>query len=275
MTEAEWQTCESPLPMLIFLRGEVPAEKTRQFVTRIVSGYGDLFPGPGQHISARKCRLFILACLQRLHELPLDEPSRQLMAVYQRYALGEGPRDEFIQASLRIQEVVASGGTALVSHLAAALWTDDPAGVASAAMDIACSVANVKAKDSVAVTCAEATEDDRFAWAFCGGPPDPLWQAARKGVWDEYPDLIREVVGNPFRSAPTIGPAVLAWEGGCVARMAATAYRERDFSPERMGVLADALEEAGYGGSEVLAHLRSGAEHVRGCWAVDALLGRS
>jgi hypothetical protein len=38
-------------------------------------------------------------------------------------------------------------------------------------------------------------------------------------------------------------------------------------------VLADALEEAGCADGDLLGHLRQqGAVHVRGCWAVDALL---
>jgi hypothetical protein len=39
--------------------------------------------------------------------------------------------------------------------------------------------------------------------------------------------------------------------------------------------LADALEEAGCDSADVLAHCRSGGEHVRGCWAVDLLLGKA
>lgn len=39
--------------------------------------------------------------------------------------------------------------------------------------------------------------------------------------------------------------------------------------------LADALEEGGFpDGHTALAHLRSGDEHVAGCWVVDSLLGR-
>ncbi|MGL4554267.1 MAG: hypothetical protein ACRC33_24145 [Gemmataceae bacterium] len=43
--------------------------------------------------------------------------------------------------------------------------------------------------------------------------------------------------------------------------------------PARLAVLADALEEAGASG-DLLAHLRSSGPHVRGCWALDLVLGR-
>jgi hypothetical protein len=39
-----------------------------------------------------------------------------------------------------------------------------------------------------------------------------------------------------------------------------------------MPALADALEAAGCTDAEILAHCRSGDEHVRGCWVVDLLL---
>jgi hypothetical protein len=40
-------------------------------------------------------------------------------------------------------------------------------------------------------------------------------------------------------------------------------------------VLADGLEEAGCQDVQILGHLRSGGDHVRGCWALDLLLGKS
>lgn len=38
---------------------------------------------------------------------------------------------------------------------------------------------------------------------------------------------------------------------------------------------ADALEEAGCDNAEVLSHCRGDGPHVRGCWVVDMLLGKS
>jgi hypothetical protein len=42
-----------------------------------------------------------------------------------------------------------------------------------------------------------------------------------------------------------------------------------------MGLLADALLDAGCADEDLLAHCRRGGEHVRGCWAVDSILGKS
>jgi hypothetical protein len=74
---------------------------------------------------------------------------------------------------------------------------------------------------------------------------------------------------------PPLGEAVLCWDEGLVGKMATGIYDERDFSPERMGVLADALEEAGATDAELLGHLRGPGPHCRGCFALDAVLGKS
>jgi hypothetical protein len=89
--------------------------------------------------------------------------------------------------------------------------------------------------------------------------------------------LLREVFGNP-RRPPAVEPGWLTWHGGVVARLAQAAYEERHLpsgllDPTRLAVLADALDDAGCSDPRLLGHLRSGAGHVRGCFAVDALRG--
>jgi hypothetical protein len=44
--------------------------------------------------------------------------------------------------------------------------------------------------------------------------------------------------------------------------------------PARLAVLADALEDAGCADADLLGHLRGPGPHIRGCWAVDLLLGK-
>jgi hypothetical protein len=91
---------------------------------------------------------------------------------------------------------------------------------------------------------------------------------------DRMCGLLRCIVGNPFRPLPPIPPAVLAWNGGIAVRMAKDIDAARDFRPERMGVLGDALEEAGLDDGDVLSHLRGPGPHCRGCHVVDLLTGR-
>jgi hypothetical protein len=69
-----------------------------------------------------------------------------------------------------------------------------------------------------------------------------------------------------------------SWRTPPALSLAQAAYDERilpsgELDPQRLAVLADALEEAGAEG-ELLEHLRSAGPHVRGCWAVDLLLGK-
>ena len=90
--------------------------------------------------------------------------------------------------------------------------------------------------------------------------------------------LLCELFGNPFHPV-ALDPAWLAWNGGTVAKQAAAAYTERELpsghlDQGHLAVLADALEDAGCNEAELLGHLRSAGPHVKGCWAVDAVLGK-
>jgi hypothetical protein len=55
-------------------------------------------------------------------------------------------------------------------------------------------------------------------------------------------------------------------------KIAARIYDSCDF--DHQYELADCLEDAGCSDAEVLGHLRSAGPHVRGCWALDLVLGK-
>jgi hypothetical protein len=81
--------------------------------------------------------------------------------------------------------------------------------------------------------------------------------------------LFREIFGPAIAYDP-------CWSGAndhAALHLAQLIYAERSW--ELSPILADALEDAGCLVPELLAHLRSGEQHVRGCWAVDAVLGWS
>jgi hypothetical protein len=80
--------------------------------------------------------------------------------------------------------------------------------------------------------------------------------------------VIRDIFGNPFRPV-TIDRSGLT---STVISLAQAIYTDRAF--DRLPILADALEDAGCTNQEILNHCRQPGVHVRGCWAVDLLLGR-
>jgi hypothetical protein len=87
--------------------------------------------------------------------------------------------------------------------------------------------------------------------------------------------LVRDLVGNPFRPVA----AEPGWFTPAIVSLASAAYEERhqpsgELFHDRLLVLSDALEEAGCTDEDILAHLRSPGPHVRGCWAVDLVLGK-
>jgi hypothetical protein len=104
-------------------------------------------------------------------------------------------------------------------------------------------------------------------------PCNDGWYAAEWtiGNWLELtsgPSILRDVFGNPFRSL-TLVPA---WLTPTVVKMAQEISDDRAYN--RMPSLADALEEVGCDNTEILSHFRGSGAHVKGCWVVDALLGK-
>ncbi|HEY7153524.1 MAG TPA: hypothetical protein VH575_06165 [Gemmataceae bacterium] len=94
--------------------------------------------------------------------------------------------------------------------------------------------------------------------------------------------LLRCILGPTlFRPLSPVASVILAWNDGIVRRLAATIYEERSLPKGtldngQLAILADSLEEAGCDNEEVLFHLRQQeVSHYRGCWAVDAILGKS
>lgn len=78
---------------------------------------------------------------------------------------------------------------------------------------------------------------------------------------------LREVFGPP---TPTSFRR--EWLTAQVTALAKAAYDVADF--DRLPILADALEDAGCDNTDILDHLRRPNSHVRGCWALDLILGK-
>ena len=81
--------------------------------------------------------------------------------------------------------------------------------------------------------------------------------------------IVRDVFGNPFR------PVVFSpeWRTDTVLALTRQMYAAREFGA--MPILADALQDAGCDNTDILEHCRGDGPHVRGCWVVDLVLGKS
>ncbi len=97
------------------------------------------------------------------------------------------------------------------------------------------------------------------------------WVAAmvrtRPGDLERQAHLLRDLFERPSYRVRIPPP-----HREVVIELAQAVYEQRAF--DRLPALADVLEAAGHADAEVLAHCREGGTHVRGCWAVDAILER-
>jgi hypothetical protein len=106
-----------------------------------------------------------------------------------------------------------------------------------------------------------------LAWRACLEAQTNLGEAERIPQAALLRDLIR-----PFDPPPRIERAWLDADGRRVWHLAATIYDQHRF--DDLPFLGDALEEAGCTDEMVLNHCREPGLHARGCWVLDALLGR-
>ncbi len=157
-----------------------------------------------------------------------------------------------VRRAVRLAELFADGrigGMKLGRHLSRARWGEGPA------RDIAQRLlwaSGCESAQEVSRACIERLDAGRERAAHAA--------------------LLRDVV-NPTRAAARVPRDWLRWNGGKVPRIARGIYEEGRFHD--LPILGDALIDAGCDEEEVLAHCRSGGEHVRGCWVVDLCLGKS
>ena len=201
--------------------------------------------------SERKTRLFACALARCLWPLLGTDRSRRAVEVAERFADGLAPKREMTRAGVGAQQ------TAWTVSRTGPRFKD---GRTAAAFATARYAAYARIWDVAVSICLDAE---------VAGVSAPLQS-----------DLLRDIFGPlPFRPV-SLSPAVRTWNDATVVRLAQAAYDERQMPAGtldngRLAVLADALEEAGCQDADILGHCRSGGEHVRGCWVIDLLLGRS
>lgn len=211
----------------------------------------------GDMASQRKLRLFAVACCRRIWERLPDEVNRTAVLIAERFADGLATNEERIDALRRIDATRPKDDPEYV-----VIHTLEPD-----ARDNGLPAANANYGD--------AFDAAKYASRHClhAVLPQPL-------SWDddcaeiEAPhavaqcELLHDIFGNPFRPV-TSDPA---WPTSTVVSLSQAIYDDRAF--DQMPILADALEDAGCTNAHIMGHCRSAGEHVRGCWALDLLLGK-
>ena len=199
--------------------------------------------------SKRKLRLFAVACCRRIWHLLSDERSRRALEETERFADGLISVSEqsvaLERASAACDDSRHSNGASAVA-LATELFLDP---------------SHPSYSPLTASYCA--------AWAL-----SEAQHATTDAVYLEerqvHASVLRDIFGNPFRPV-AFDPA---WRTSTVVALASQMYESRDFTA--MPILADALQDVECDNDDILGHCRDPKQvHVRGCWVVDLVLGKT
>ena len=247
MTEAEWLASDDPHRMMRFVLLQKGMQRRK-----------------GER---RTLRLFACFSCRQLWHAMTDERSRRAVEVAERFAddrasLEEADRvrAEAYRAHCAIHHQYCVARDAFLSEGRERGWLGTDEQVAAQAAGFLLS--HRAAEFAIADLQSEYSPGD---------PEYPVFRRRRLA----QADVLRCIFGDLFRAAP---PAP-AWRTATTVALAQTAYDERALPSglldrDPLGVLSDALEEAGCEESALLDHLRGPGPHVRGCWALDLLMGK-
>ncbi|QEL19087.1 hypothetical protein [Limnoglobus roseus] len=236
MTEAEWLAANDPTPMRNFLQG------------RMID---------------RKIELVEVAQSRNCWNLLVDQRSRDLVDAAERAADGLANLQELKRiadaARIALSELQQKADTHLSEAHGKARQFVKEAFKLAAAAEVAQIGAGLVFK--VCMLGFDGPELDET-------PAAKLTQEARNDILQGTGFIYRDIFGNPFRPV-TFSPS---WLTTTAVGLAEGIYADRAF--DRLPILADALEDAGCENADLLNHLRSDGPHVKGCWALDLVLGK-
>jgi hypothetical protein len=207
--------------------------------------------------SDRKLRLFACACCQFVRPLMTDERSRRAVEGGERYADGLASQLELEVVRAEARAAIPSKNRSRGLTVGTRAWREARVvhALTRAAFAAACNPPDAR---STAQQTARVAEQRGLAW--------------NGGVGNWQSNLLRCIFSNPC--CPTVvDPLWFTWHDATLPMLAQAVYDERAF--DRLPILADALEDAGCHDAGILAHCRGPGPHVRGCWVVDLLLGKT
>jgi hypothetical protein len=238
MTEAEWLTSTDPHELLGFVQDRA---------------------------GERPLRLFACACCRHAWPRLCDERSLRAVEAAERYADGlAGTADLwalYVPALNAFHEATAEWAKVRRA------WSRPLLGIppqwnAFMMARRAAWMAVVSGQEGASLAARAATHLSDSS--YLNSAVEARRERARQAAW------LRDLFGNPFRPS-RLDPAWVRWHDDCVGHIARGIYQEQAF--DRLPILADALLDAGCDDDRLLAHCREPAGHVRGCWALDLLLG--
>jgi hypothetical protein len=207
--------------------------------------------------SPRKLRLFVCACCRRAWDAMFDERSKRVVEAAEQWADGRMTARDLkpIQLAACLAQKPKPFDHTILNRV---------------------NIPKAYSRDFRYYFAARAARSAgvlRKTWVV-----NTAWAAAQaagiRSVGAEHiaqANLVRDIFGNPFRTPAAFSPR---WRTDTAVALANQMYESRDFSA--MPILADALQDAGCDSEEVLNHCRDASlTHVRGCWVVDLVLGKS
>lgn len=256
MTADLWNAGTDPTEMLRHLVGVTSSVRVQ-----------DVAHFPNARGSDRKLRLFACACYQRIsHRLP-DGRTQAAVAVAEAVADGLQPVNALQQAEALLRDALMRLEPAWRVARGAERYALAPTHYALALGLVVLWRESQKAAYYASSNAYLAVEvlDNPTTTRFNAGYSTLGAMAEREA----QVKLLRDIFENPFQPA-TLDPSLLT---STVVALANSIYAERAF--ERMPILADALADAGTPDySPLLEHLRGPGPHVRGCFALDLILGK-
>ncbi len=206
----------------------------------------------GNRASDRQLRLFALACVRRAWRFVTDERIPQLVTVLEN--LADGTLKDRARGTARTQSLAITRAKLdmMQQCVSSELWS---------AFEKKLDRRNISFGESAAAAFGyEARGEERDGRTF---------GRAKEAERAQQAALVRDIFGNPFRKVKFDK----RWRTDTAVAVAKQMYESRDFGAAP--ILADALQDAGCDSDDLLNHLRdTSATHVRGCWALDLVLGK-
>jgi hypothetical protein len=255
MNEHEWLNCDDSIPMLEFLESGLAAavESPAGEIDSAIEVASGTLP---RNVIDRKLRLFACACMARPRELRGPD-QRHAIRISEQYADGLVDRAALEAAFVPIRKL--PDPIPLDADMALSVFGPTDMAWEAKLIEVFLTLGPDLDARAVAMKTAELITL-REGTSFRRGTTERNQQA----------HLLRDIFGNPFRPVH-LDPSSLSERTRAVA---ASIYEKGQFA--KLPELAKALKkDPACPSRDMWDHCQWPTEHVRGCWVLDLVLGKS